>query len=210
MEKTDLNFIKHRTSIVATPRSTQISFFDLKSRKPVKTRKFAVLCDTLKCMNVYPDKTGSGRCLLIFSTGGPRPNPNFDARLFDFKRDLEYNLLGPGVFVGDVPEPEKFKESIYSDALYCNDLVIFSQTLFVANQFAYPHITIIKLEYQKGLDEGGKWVKKTSVNSYLLPEACLYVQFLGFSEDSSRALCTDMSQKRFWISIADGKSHGYH
>lgn len=215
-EKTDLSFVIKNSSVAAVPQPSQISFFNLKSRKLLKTRKFAVRCDLLKCLNVYPDISGSGRILVIMSTGGPKPSPNLDVRLFDPKNDLESRLLGPEAYVGDVPNPERFKDSIYCNALYTRDFAVISQIFFINNQFANPHITVIRFEYkdtnnQAAEDgEGAEWVTKKSVHSYLIPGASLFIQLIGVSDDGSRVLCTDMTNKRFWISVADGKNHGYH
>lgn len=216
-DKTDLSFVIKKSSVAAVPQPSQISFFNLKSRKLLKTRKFAVRCDLLKCLNVYPDKSGSGRILVVISTGGPKPSPNLDVRLFDARSHLESCLLGPEAYVGDVPSPERFKDSVYCDALYTRDFVVISQIFFINNQFAHPHITVIRFEYNdankqaaSGDEVGAEWVTKKSIHSYLIPNASLFVQLIGISDDQSRVLCTDMTNKRFWISVADGKNHGYH
>lgn len=126
--------------------------------------------------------------------------------------------MGPDAYVGDVPDPERFKDSVYCDALYSRDFAVISQIFFLSNQFAHPHITVIRFEYfehepkhtEEGEQKDREWVSKKTVQSYLIPGASLFIQLIGISADGRKVLCTDMTQKRFWISLADGKNLGYH
>ena len=222
-DKEEIAFVDKAKSIVVIPLISQVLFVNLKSRKLIKTKRLQLREPTLKTLNVYPELKGSGKIVLVWWPGSPRPNVKCDIQLYDFRQDKIFQLLGPDTFTGNVPGHEGFSEAMFQDVLFKGDTIIISQTFFTARRFAHPHITVMKLEFppsptdsltQEVTQPGGpqeqseSWVRIVSIRSYLINTASLYVELLGFSDDGSHILCTDMSRKFFSLSVDTGEHSG--
>lgn len=219
--KDEIAYVDKTRTVVVVPLISQLLFVNLKSKKPIRTKKLQSREPTLKGLNVYPDIQGSGKIVLVWWPGSPRPNPKCDIQIYDFRQDKVFPLLGPDSFTGNVAGHEAFSEVIFQDALFNGDTVVISQTFFTSRRFAHPHITVIKLDFsgvphsESLATEGGApsdmsqpGMRVVSIRSYLVAAASLYVELLGFSDDGARIMCTDMSRKYFSLGMDNGEHLG--